>query len=338
MFIGDRRRFLGAAGILLATACAPQLMPTPEKPRQGDPAIAATKLAGAVAKPTEIPKPDIIYYENLSELELLKLSAETKQKHHFRTESGIVLPTEPYLLIPIAKASLPKVAIAQGWFPNKEEVEISQVDGHQGIDIAGPHGLELFAPVNGYYLCTVEENVRKSKDGKVLLLPGSTNPDEWIAYGGGTVIEYIEEKGRENGQILHNAEVDDAMPFAIPSPRPGGGWIAQSLGLPFEEFKAKAKYYKAGEYIGKMGYTGLGIGTYGKYRGENRPPKVVDGDFRTWDKIKAHAHWGAHKRPGKHPRDPFAKYSITKYYDLRAKLEKEALIRSDSEGFPLFAA
>lgn len=353
----DRRWFLrtgalAAAGILVE-GCREQVAPTPLPPRQTSnqeksnlkalqTAFMVTPLATVPPKHTEIPDQE--------RADRVKAEAERSSHHYFykfkdtsQKEKEARLTVEPFLYLPIGRADLPEVWVGQGWTANPDEAQIDFIQAHEAIDICGKYGTVVRAPMDGWYICSVQQSWRRVKN-QIVMYEGKP-----IAYGGGISVEGINEN-EDRTQSLHLAKAVD-VPFFKPDQDPNrkDEYTPNVLRRELEFYKKNGRFIRAGEPIGLMGYSGLEYGTLGKYRGEDKAPEVVEGEFTTWDPLSrikpgktAHVHWAIFRRQGleKYYRDPTGLYLPAKYYALDGSkpLGKDPLVYIDSKGAPLAAA
>lgn len=215
------------------------------------------------------------------------------------------IPTTPYLYLPFKASELPQIdgkpfwEVSQGWEAEDGDKRIAKVQGHTAVDIRVPFGTRLYSLCDAWAICSLQEVWRVVAGQQIY------HDNKKVAYGGGLFVELVREDGRRV-QILHLSEIAENIPFARAIGGKETGWAPTLHNLPLSELKDKKAviFVDKGQYLGKVGYSGLGLGAFINYNGESKSPILRPEDIQTYDPAGAHAHIEEFER---NPQSPYGK-------------------------------
>jgi len=220
--------------------------------------------------------------------------------------------TPPFLHLPFPASISPK--IAAGWEYDDWEVAIHGMTSHGAIDFALPKGTPIYAAADGLAVATFGESLMLNNDNTPRLKNGKE-----VYYGSGLMIQIWHGKGRYT-QYLHLDSIDPSIPYYWPQEKEGHLLNAPELRSSVAQYgkEVPALKVRAGQYIGTVGCTGLGLGnsTYQLW-------KAGDLNYETWDNPHLHLTVCGKRSPKTRNAerwDPFGIYGHAKDYpkDVRS--------------------
>ena len=203
-----------------------------------------------------------------------------------------------------------------GWNYEAEEIAIHGVVNHKAIDFAAPKGTPILAAASGWAIATFGEYLLREPSGEPRLLH-----EKAVYFGSGLMVQIWHKHGRYT-QYLHLDSINQAIPYYPPSLDDDGDYLnAPELKANVDTYgkTVAAHWMEAGEQIGTMGSTGLGLGapTY---------PQWTTGDLEyvSWD--VPHLHFVPYAQRAPRTRvtrtrwDPFGIYGQAAEYPLDVTL------------------
>lgn len=250
-------------------------------------------------------------YPTATKEQLLKARQEGRwQEFHHPIVEGKETEAIPYLSLPFQSGTVYRVT--EGWEYSREETTIHGFVNHKGIDLAAPYGTSVVAPADGYAMTSYHTTwIRTGKEIR-------TYQGKPIRYGLGNFIQIYIPTINRFVQLGHLSEIDPTIPFSMPVEE-SGDWQPTNHTLPASEIVKNSAYVpvKKGQPLGRVGYSGLGLG-YEDYRaGEKRPLIIDPNQYKSWD--EPHVHLEEFYRDQKTgtkgwQRDPYGIYLTAEYY------------------------
>lgn len=183
----------------------------------------------------------------------------------------------PFLYPPFSPDT--PVTIAAGWKYDEWEIAIHGVTRHEAVDFSLAQGTPVLAAADGLAIATFGERLQKH-DGKPRQHKGQN-----VYYGNGLMVQIWHGQGRYT-QYLHLDTIDSNIPFYPPwTDEHGDLQNAPELRALVKSYGKEVTAYpvKAGETIGTVGCTGLGLGkrTYEQWQHH-------DFSYHSWDTPHLH--------------------------------------------------
>jgi murein DD-endopeptidase MepM/ murein hydrolase activator NlpD len=253
---------------------------------------------------------------------------------HYPVIEGQKLEAKPYLKVPFSKSEIPEYDITEGWQYSEAEKSIHGHDIHGGVDFAVPYGTSVYAPIDGYAMASYQTSWVLDVSGDKKLYQG-----QQVRYGGGYFVQIYNPDIKRFVLLAHLSHIAPSIPFSPPEYEEDfDNWKATHEDIPIDEIPNSryVKFVHAGEPIGKVGTSGLGLGDHVEYTaGSNEPQDLSQTDHPSWD--EPHLHFEEYSREfmdkseekyGKKiwQRDPYAIYSTYPDYPT---VRREKLIGKD---------
>lgn len=266
---------------------------------------------------------------------------------HYPFINGATVSATPYLTLPIKKSDVIKNGkvnydVYQGWIYGEDELSIHGGNPvHAGFDIALPFGTQVFSPVDGYAMSTYQTFWKKDAFGNVIRFKGQP-----LRMGLGYFVYMYVPSVNRFVELAHLSDIDPLIPFSKPIYK-DGGWMPTGNKIKIEGIEQNPNFVfvTKGTPLGRVGYSGLALGTAVDYEdGNERPVVMPQEQFKSWDIPHIHMEefyieQETFKKAWQ--RDPYAVYSTSEYYktpNRNVSLGKDQLFLLDDEGFPQFAA
>lgn len=263
-----------------------------------------------------------------------------------------VKPT-PYLTFPFKKTDYD---ITQGWIYSQKELDIHHANPiHAAVDIYVPYGTKVISPADGYAIASYQTSwVREGADYKEL---AKSDNEEYkkpiriyqgkpIRLGIGYFIYLYVPSVNRFLEFAHLSEIAPAIYFGPPEFDPKTeSWDPQNHLVSIEDMPASPYVVKVkkGDYLGKVGYSGLTWGYDDYIEGLDRPMVLDTNKYKSWDIPHLHLEEFYINQETKQKgwqRDPYAVYDTFEHYPAPARkgiMGKDPLWILDKDQLPQFA-
>lgn len=212
-------------------------------------------------------------------------SEQARSAGHYPIIEGKEVPADPYLTLPFREADLEgQYDITEGWRYSQEEHAIHGFVNHYAIDIAVPFGTQVVAPADGYAMSTYQTFWIKNDDGTTRTYQGKP-----LRFGLGNFVQLYVPSVNRFVQLGHLSDVDPAIPFSLPI-ADGEDWTPTNHTLKIIELQNHPMVVKVkkGQFLGKVGYSGLAFGYEDYEAGATRPVQIDPKTQKSWDEPHVH--------------------------------------------------